>query len=111
MDSRMGDNINGPSLTPAMRHAAVLLEQDVLTVLAFVKAHDYTPEQIYLVGLKGAGHWAAAANYAAGKALDRAFTYYSIWSSNLSTPEFREISTRMAPKISESGSVFALSRS
>lgn len=37
----------------------------------------------------------------AGTALDRAFTYYGIWSSNLSSPEFREIQTEMAPKISE----------
>ncbi|MFD2518443.1 M3 family metallopeptidase [Salinimicrobium flavum] len=37
----------------------------------------------------------------AGKPLDRAFTFYSIWSSNLSSPEFREIQEEMAPKISE----------
>ena len=36
----------------------------------------------------------------AGAALDRAFTYYGIWSSNLSSPEFREVQTEMAPKIS-----------
>jgi peptidyl-dipeptidase Dcp len=37
----------------------------------------------------------------AGKSLDRVFTYYGIWSSNLSTPEFREIEARLSPKISE----------
>lgn len=37
----------------------------------------------------------------AGKPLNRAFTYYGIWSSNLSSPEFREIQTELAPKISE----------
>ena len=37
----------------------------------------------------------------AGEALDRAMTYYSIWGSNLSTPEFREIQAEMAPKLSE----------
>lgn len=37
----------------------------------------------------------------AGKPLDRAFTYYGIWSSNMSSPEFREIQQDMAPKISE----------
>ncbi len=37
----------------------------------------------------------------AGKALDRAFVYYRILSANLSSPEFREIQTEMAPKISE----------
>lgn len=37
----------------------------------------------------------------AGKPLNRAFTYYGIWSSNLSSPEFREMQTELAPKISE----------
>jgi peptidyl-dipeptidase Dcp len=36
----------------------------------------------------------------AGKELNRVFTYYGIWSSNISTPEFREIQGIMAPKIS-----------
>ncbi len=33
--------------------------------------------------------------------IGRLFTYYGIWSSNLSTPEFREIDMRLAPKLSE----------
>jgi len=37
----------------------------------------------------------------AGESLDRVFTYYGIWSSNRSTPEFRDIQQRMAPKLSE----------
>ncbi|MBA9077184.1 M3 family metallopeptidase [Rufibacter quisquiliarum] len=37
----------------------------------------------------------------AGSALGRAMTYYSIWSSNLSTPEFRKIQAELAPKLSE----------
>lgn len=36
-----------------------------------------------------------------GNALSRVFSYYGIWSSNLSSPEFREIQNEMAPKISE----------
>ena len=36
-----------------------------------------------------------------GKPLDRLFTYYGIWSSNMSSPEFREIQEVLAPKISE----------
>jgi len=36
-----------------------------------------------------------------GEALDRVFTYYGILSSNMSSPEFREIQTEMAPKLSE----------
>ncbi|ARS34290.1 M3 family metallopeptidase [Pontibacter actiniarum] len=37
----------------------------------------------------------------AGEELNRAFTYYSIWSSNKSSPEFRAIQAELAPKISE----------
>lgn len=36
-----------------------------------------------------------------GKALDRAFTYYGLWSSNISSPEFRDIQKELSPKISE----------
>jgi peptidyl-dipeptidase Dcp len=36
-----------------------------------------------------------------GKELDRAFTYYGIFSSNLSSEEFRKIQKELAPKISE----------
>lgn len=37
----------------------------------------------------------------AGSVLDRVFTYYGIWSSNLSSEEFRAIQTEMSPKIAE----------
>jgi peptidyl-dipeptidase Dcp len=37
----------------------------------------------------------------AGGALDRAFNYYGIFSSNASSPEFREIQSELAPAISE----------
>jgi len=37
----------------------------------------------------------------AGEELGRAFTYYGIWGSNMSSPEFRTIQAGMAPKISE----------
>lgn len=37
---------------------------------------------------------------AAGDTLGRVFTYYGIWSSNLSSPEFREIQREMAPRLS-----------
>ena len=37
----------------------------------------------------------------AGKPLDRVFTYYGIWSSNMSSPEFRDIQQVLAPEISE----------
>ncbi|MEX2350654.1 MAG: M3 family metallopeptidase, partial [Flavobacteriaceae bacterium] len=37
----------------------------------------------------------------AGRDINRVFTYYGIWSSNMSTPEFREIQKELSPKISE----------
>jgi peptidyl-dipeptidase Dcp len=37
----------------------------------------------------------------AGRDLARVFTYYGVLSSNLSTPEFRDIQAEMAPKLSE----------
>ena len=37
----------------------------------------------------------------AGKTLDRVFTYYGIMSSNVSSPEFRDVQTELAPKLSE----------
>ncbi len=36
----------------------------------------------------------------AGAELNRVFTYYGIWSSNKSSPEFREIQAEMSPKLS-----------
>lgn len=36
-----------------------------------------------------------------GDELNRVFTYYGIWSSNMSSPEFREIQAEMSPIISE----------
>jgi len=36
-----------------------------------------------------------------GQVLDRVFTYYGIMSSNVSTPEFRDVQAELAPKISE----------
>jgi peptidyl-dipeptidase Dcp len=36
-----------------------------------------------------------------GQAIDRLEAYYGVWSSNLSTPEFREIEARLATRFSE----------
>ena len=44
---------------------------DVLSAIAMIQKDPHGAKKIDLVGLKGAGHWAAAANYAAGNALDR----------------------------------------
>jgi len=45
-----------------------------------------------------------------GKDLDRVFTYYGIWSSNLNSPEFREIQTAMTPKLSDYNSKISQNR-
>ena len=45
---------------------------DVLTVVAFVRNHENKPQQVCLVGTKGAGHWATAARAQARHLVDRA---------------------------------------
>ncbi len=40
----------------------------------------------------------------AGADLDRVFTYWGLWSSNLSSPEFRELQAELAPEISTADS-------
>lgn len=42
-----------------------------------------------------------AAMERAGKDFERVMTFWSIWSGNLSTPEFREVQQEMAPKLAE----------
>ncbi len=37
----------------------------------------------------------------AGEPINRAFVYYGIWSSNVSTPEFRKVQAELAPQIAE----------
>ncbi|HUP41716.1 MAG TPA: M3 family metallopeptidase, partial [Thermoanaerobaculia bacterium] len=37
----------------------------------------------------------------AGESLGRLFPFYGVWSSNLSTPELREVQGRLAPKLAE----------
>jgi peptidyl-dipeptidase Dcp len=36
-----------------------------------------------------------------GEELERAYTFYGLWSGNLSTPEFREVQKVLAPKLAE----------
>ena len=45
--------------------------QDVLSVITYVRSHELTPKEVYLVGLRGAGHWAAAARAQARGAVDK----------------------------------------
>ncbi len=42
-----------------------------------------------------------AALESTGKVLERVYAYYGIWSSNLSSPEFRKIKGQLAPELSE----------
>ena len=44
---------------------------DVLSTITMIRNDQHGAEKIDLVGLKGAGHWAAAVNFVAGEALDR----------------------------------------
>jgi len=44
---------------------------DILSTIAMIRSDQHGADKIDLVGIDGAGHWAAAANYAAGDALDR----------------------------------------
>ncbi len=44
---------------------------DILSAIVMIQNDQHGAEKIDLVGLKGAGHWAAAAGYVAGGALDR----------------------------------------
>ena len=47
-----------------------------------------------------------AAMERSGAELDRVFSYYGIMSSNMSSPEFREIQSDLAPKLSEFSSKY-----
>ena len=42
----------------------------------------------------------------AGKELDNVFSYWGIWASNMSSPEFRQIQRELSPKLSDFRSRF-----
>jgi hypothetical protein len=46
--------------------------RDILTLVAFARGKMVGAEQVDVVGLRGSGHWVAAARAIAGKAIDRA---------------------------------------
>lgn len=52
-----------------------------------------------------------AAMERAGEPLNRAFSYYGIWTSNMSSPEFREIQNELAPKIADYRSAISQNKS
>jgi peptidyl-dipeptidase Dcp len=70
------------------------LEEGMRVELAEIDAIASNPEpptfENTIVALEGVGD-----------DLDRVFTYQGIWSSNMSSPEFREIQMEMAPKLAE----------
>jgi peptidyl-dipeptidase Dcp len=45
-----------------------------------------------------------------GDALDRVLTYFGLWRSNLSSPEFREVQGRLVPKLSDHESAIVQNR-
>jgi dienelactone hydrolase len=45
---------------------------DVMSVVKFIKTHERPSKELTVVGLDGAGHWAAAARAECGDAIDRA---------------------------------------
>jgi dienelactone hydrolase len=44
---------------------------DILTLVSFVRGDDHGAQKVHVVGLGGAGLWAAAAKFIAGSAIDR----------------------------------------
>ncbi|MDP6860596.1 MAG: acetylxylan esterase [Verrucomicrobiales bacterium] len=72
--------------------------RDVLTTIKMIKSDKHGAREIDLVGMRGAGHWAAAANYAARGAIDRAvietggFTFIGI--KSIRDPDFLPGSSR-----------------
>jgi peptidyl-dipeptidase Dcp len=81
------DKMNLAELKPAMEKgmAMQLAEIDAITSNPSAPTFDNT-----IVPLEKAG-----------EDLNRVFTYYGIWSSNMSTPDFRKIQGELAPQISE----------
>ncbi len=79
------DQMNLADIEPAME-SAMASSLAALDVIA--QQPDSATFANTLVAMEGAN-----------KELDRASAYYGIWSSNLSTPEFREIQQSVAPKL------------
>ena len=81
------DKMNLAALKPA-------LEQGMASSLEEIDVIANNPEPATFENTIGAME-------RSGRQLDRVFTYWGIWSGNLSTPEFRAIQTEMSPKLSE----------
>ena len=81
------DKMKLEDLKPALEKAMAMQLEEIDAIVANEEAPDF---ENTIVAMERSG-----------AALDRLFAYYGIWSSNISTPEFREIQAEMAPKLSE----------
>lgn len=81
------DQMQLEDLQPAMQHAMKLHLEEIKAIADNPEAPTF--ENTILPYEKS------------GQELNRAFTYYGIWSSNMSSPEFREIQQTLAPIISD----------
>lgn len=81
------DNVSIEDFKPALEAAMAknLAELDAITANAAAASFDNT----------------ILAMERAGEDLSRVFAYYGVWSSNMSSPEFRAVQQEMAPKLAE----------
>ncbi len=117
---------NSANQTPTVQHDKASIEASAELLLAeWQGPYQGVPvfDKVSLIGLPLAFEKAMATNLAeideianntnaptfentivemerSGKALNRLYTYYGIWSANRSSPEFRQIQTDLAPKLS-----------
>ena len=81
------DKMDLPDLKPALEKG---MEIELAEVDSIANNPDPPTFENTIVALEGVG-----------EDLDRVFTYDGIWSSNVSTPEFRAIDMEMAPRLAE----------
>ncbi len=81
------DAVRLEELKPALELA---MKEHLAEIDAIAKNQEPPTFENTIVAMERAGH-----------DLDRAQTYYGIWSNNLSSEEFREIQQEMAPKLAE----------
>ncbi len=81
------DRMNLADLEPALEEG---MARNLAEIDAIAKNPDPPTFQNNIVAMERAG-----------RDLGRVFTYWGLWTGNLSTPEFRKIETAMAPKLSE----------
>lgn len=80
------DKMDLAALKPALESG---MAENMTDILAIANNPEPATFENTIVAMEGAG-----------QSLGRVFTYWGIWSSNLSTPEFRDIQREMGPKLS-----------